>query len=63
MSLIILVVLFVVKKVFYEMIVYGDICNDEYYWMCDDECEDFEVFGYLEKENSYVEVVFKLLEK
>ena len=53
----------VAKKVPHEMTAHGDTRNDEYYWMRDDEREDPEVLGHLEKENSYAEAVLKPLEK
>ncbi|AUI88631.1 oligopeptidase B [Vibrio azureus] len=49
----------VAKKEPYPMTIHGDTRIDDYYWMRDDQRQDPEVLGHLQKENQYVETVLK----
>lgn len=45
------------KKVKHEMEMFGDVRNDDYYWLRDDSRTDPEVLSYLKDENAYTDFV------
>lgn len=47
----------VAKKVKHEMEMFGDVRNDNYYWLRDDSRSNPEVLSYLHQENSYTDFV------
>lgn len=62
---ILFVLLDVVRYLYVVKVLFGVICNDDYYWLCDDKCENKDMLVYLQVENVYVDqvlVLFKLFE-
>lgn len=59
-------IVFDVEKYLYMVkVLFGVICSDDYYWLCDDKCENLVMLVYLNVENVYIDMVmvlFKLLE-
>lgn len=49
----------VAKKVKHEMVMFGDVRNDDYYWLRDDSRSDPEVLSYLKEENAYADSVME----
>lgn len=49
----------VAKKVKHEMVMFGDVRNDDYYWLRDDSRSDAEVLSYLKEENAYTQSVMQ----
>ncbi|XP_058090244.1 uncharacterized protein LOC131236807 isoform X1 [Magnolia sinica] len=47
----------VAKKVKHAMEMFGDVRNDDYYWLRDDSRSDPEVLSYLKEENAYTDFV------
>lgn len=47
----------VAKKVKHEMETFGDVRNDNYYWLRDDSRSDPHVLSYLHQENAYTDFV------
>ncbi|KAJ8625276.1 hypothetical protein MRB53_033806 [Persea americana] len=45
------------KKVKHEMVMFGDIRNDDYYWLRDDSRSDPQVLSYLKEENAYTDIL------
>ncbi|RWR95002.1 transmembrane emp24 domain-containing protein p24beta2-like protein [Cinnamomum micranthum f. kanehirae] len=49
----------VVKKVKHEMVMFGDVRNDDYYWFHDNSRSALEVLSYLKEENAYTNSVME----
>eukprot|EP00268_Persea_americana_P062151 TRINITY_DN7943_c0_g1_i1.p1 TRINITY_DN7943_c0_g1~~TRINITY_DN7943_c0_g1_i1.p1 ORF type:complete len:754 (+),score=151.46 TRINITY_DN7943_c0_g1_i1:206-2467(+) len=49
----------VAKKVKHEMVMFGDVRNDDYYWLRDDSRSDPQVLSYLKEENAYTDSVME----
>lgn len=47
----------VAKKVKHEMEMFGDVRNDNYYWLRDDSRSNPQVLSYLHQENAYTDFV------
>ncbi|XP_068639759.1 uncharacterized protein [Aristolochia californica] len=49
----------VAKKVKHEMVMFGDVRNDDHYWLRDDSRSNPEVIAYLNEENAYTDLLMK----